>query len=187
MVKNWNPFNVLRGVFVIVASVYLGFHTEFNFAFFAEALSLYDIFIGLKDYLAYLKNRGNSWLLAQLIFPILLSSGLYYLALTRDTVSISYYIGMWDIVLVISRIVIGWQLYGLEHSQAFQSCIKGLTLLLFAILVLYPEHMTYLILGHLVALYFLADVIDEFLEYWVIIRKIDFKWIPFNFYTATSR
>lgn len=72
MVKNWNPFNVLRGVFVIVASVYLGFHTEFNFAFFAEALSLYDIFIGLKDYLAYLKNRGNSWLLAQLIFPILL-------------------------------------------------------------------------------------------------------------------
>lgn len=181
MVKNWNPYNVLRGVFAIVASVFFFFHTKFSLAFFAEVLSLYVIFIGLKDFLTYWKNRGNSWLLAQVIFPILLSSRLFYLALTSDLASIAYYIGMWANVLGISRIVISWQLYGLEPSQACIGMVKGAILLIFAILVLYPENMTNLILGHLVALYFLADVIDEFLEYWVIIRKIDFKWITFNF------
>lgn len=61
-----------------MASVYFVFYTEFTLAVFAEVLSLYGIFIGLKDFLVYLKNRGNSWLLAQGIFPILLSSGLFY-------------------------------------------------------------------------------------------------------------
>lgn len=164
MVKRWDQFNILRGFFAILASVYFGFHTDFSLAFFAEVLSLYFIFIGGKDFLAFWKKRGNSWLLAQAMFPILLSSGLFYLAMTKDLTSIPYYIGMWAILLGISSIVIGWQLYGLERSQAIQGFMKGVTLLLFAILVLYPEHMTNLIFGHLLALYFLADGIEVILE-----------------------
>lgn len=164
MVKKSNQFNFLRGIVAILASVYFGFYTDFDLAFFAEVLSLYVIFIKGKDLLFCLKNHENPWLLAQALFPIVLSTGLFYLAMTKDLSSIPYYIGMWAILLGISSIVIGWQLYGLERSQAVQGLIKGVTLLLFAIFILYPEHMTNHFLGHLTAFYFVADGIEGLLE-----------------------
>lgn len=164
MQKQSNQFICLRGIFAIFASVYFGFYTDFNLAFFAEVLSLYVIFIKGKDFLFCLKNHDNLWFLAQALFPIVLSTGLFYLAMTKDLMSIPYYIGMWAILLGISDIVIGWQLYDLERSQAVQGLIKGVTLLLFAIFILFPEHMTNHVLGHLTAFYFVADGIEILLE-----------------------
>lgn len=104
MVNKSKQFNCLRGIVAILASVYFGFYRDFNLAFISEVLSLYVIFIKGKDLLFCLKNHENPWLLAQTLFPIVLSSGLFYLAMKKDLMSIPYYIGMCAILLGIATL-----------------------------------------------------------------------------------
>lgn len=67
---------------------------------------------------------------------------------------------MWAIMLGIAYIVIGWQLYDLKISKAKQTLLTGVVLLVFAMLVLIPTHITSPVLAYLVALFFLVDGLD---------------------------
>lgn len=150
----------------LLAGIVLVFCTDFGLPFPAEALALYFVLIGGKDFLDYWKNKRSPWYFAQSALAIILSLGLLYFSFKGSPSFVSYYVGNWATFLGIAYLVVGWQVYGLNQSDGTQNMIIGLLLNLLAILVLSPSYMTSHSFAHLLALFFFLNALGVVFPNW---------------------
>lgn len=173
MLTKWNDLNVnsKRAFVSLLAGSVLVFCTDFGLSFLAEALALYFVLIGGKDFLDYWKNKKSPWYFAQSTLAIILSLGLLYFSFKDSSSFVFYYVGTWATFLGIAYLVVGWQVCRLNQANGTQDMLVGLLLNLLAILVLSPSHMTSHSFAHLLAFFFLLNAVVVILSNWMQLRN----------------
>lgn len=168
MLTKWNDLNVnsKRAFVSLLAGIIFAFRTDFGLSFLAEALALYFVLIGGKDFLDYWKNKKSPWYFAQSTLAIILSLGLLYFSFKDSPSFVFYYVGTWATFLGIAYLVVGWQVCRLNQANGTQDMLVGLSLNLLAILVLSPSHITSHSFAHLLAFFFFLNALGVVFPNW---------------------